>query len=183
MQLNYEIWSFVALLRFDDLIRIRRSNLIFSSEYLKIQVTQSKNDQLREGNAVLVSETDTPLSTVKLVKQYLRTMQIPDDCNKHIFRPMVKGKGATHSLVKDDKHISYTTFRESLKSHLSAIVEDTSIYSTHSLRAGGATKAANSGVNERCLQRHGRWKSISSKNMYIKDSVSHNLEVSKIIQE
>jgi hypothetical protein len=44
------------------------------------------------------------------------------------------------------------------------------MYSSHSLRTGGASKAANSGLNDRLIQRHGLWKSVSSKNMYIDDS-------------
>ncbi len=35
------------------------------------------------------------------------------------------------------------------------------LYSTHSRRAGGATLAANAGVPERQLQRHGRWPTAS----------------------
>jgi site-specific recombinase XerD len=46
--------AFSALLRFDDLIRIRRSDLIFNTGHLKIVVIKSKNDQLREGNEVLI---------------------------------------------------------------------------------------------------------------------------------
>ena len=33
----------------------------------------------------------------------------------------------------------------------------------HSLRAGGATAAANAGVPDRLFKRHGRWKSESAK--------------------
>ena len=47
----------------------------------------------------------------------------------------------------------------------------------HSLCAGGATAAANGGVQDR-LQ-HGRWKSESAKDGYVKDSLQRQLEVSK----
>lgn len=53
---------------------------------------------------------------------------------------------------------------------------------THSLRASGATMAANAAgndVNERCLLRHGRWKSSISKNGYINDSLDKRLSVTK----
>ena len=49
----------------------------------------------------------------------------------------------------------------------------------HSLRAGGATAAANIDVNERCWKRHGRWKSDRAKDGYVLDDVSHMLQVSK----
>ena len=42
---------------------------------------------------------------------------------------------------------------------------DISDFSTHSLRAGGASRsaAAIAGVADRVFQRHGRWKSVSAK--------------------
>ena len=38
--------------------------------------------------------------------------------------------------------------------------------------------AANARVDERCLKRHGRWKTDSAKDGYIKDSVEMRLLVS-----
>ena len=49
----------------------------------------------------------------------------------------------------------------------------------HSLRAGGATAAANAGVPDRLLKRHGRWRSETAKDGYVKDSDKKHLEVSK----
>ena len=49
----------------------------------------------------------------------------------------------------------------------------------HSLRAGGATAAANAGVEDRLFKCHGRWKSETAKDSYVKDSVERRLEVSK----
>lgn len=174
--------AFVGLLRFDDLIRIKRSDLFFYPDFLKILITKSKNDQLRKGNEVLISESSSPTSAIKLLKLYLTRVQIPEECQKYIFRPLVKRK-SQHSLIKDNRHIGYTTFRENLKSNLAGVVEDTSVYSSHSLRSGGATTAANSGSNDRLIQRHGRWRSVSSKNMYIDDNIVNKLEVSKTIQQ
>ena len=52
----------------------------------------------------------------------------------------------------------------------------------HSLRAGGATVAANSNVDERCLKRHGRWKSDTAKDGYIVDSLGKRLMVSRSLE-
>ena len=38
-------------------------------------------------------------------------------------------------------------------------VIDSSAYSSHSLRKGGANAAAKSGIQDNIIQRHGRWKS------------------------
>jgi hypothetical protein len=62
--------AFVRLLRFDDLIRIKRCDLSFSSDHLTIVIAKSKNDQLRKGNEVLISETASPTSSIKLLQLY-----------------------------------------------------------------------------------------------------------------
>ena len=56
---------------------------------------------------------------------------------------------------------------------------DISDFSTHSLRAGGASAAANAGVADRVFKRHGRWKSVSAKNAYINDNLESRLSVSQ----
>ena len=78
-----------------------------------------------------------------------------------------------------NKPISYSTYRESLKKSFRDIVPGISKFSTHSARSGGATLAANSGVPDRNLHRHGRWASTSAKNIYVKNSLASKLEVSK----
>ena len=41
--------------------------------------------------------------------------------------------------------------------------------------------AANSGVSDRVFQRHGRWKSAQSKDMYVDDDLDQRLSVSKFL--
>jgi hypothetical protein len=45
------------------------------------------------------------------------------------------------------------------------------------MRSGGATAAANSDINDRVWKRHGRWKSDSSKDGYVVDSVDMNFDM------
>ena len=75
--------------------------------------------------------------------------------------------------------LSYIRLRELLLSKISQLGYDPTLFSMHSLRAGSATAAANAGVEDRLFKRHGRWKSETAKNGYIKDSVERRLEVSK----
>ena len=56
---------------------------------------------------------------------------------------------------------------------------DPQLFGMHSLRAGGATAAANAGVPDRLFKRHGRWWFESAKDGYVKDSVEKWLSVSK----
>ena len=53
--------------------------------------------------------------------------------------------------------------------------------STHFLRAGGVSAAANAGVPDRVFQRHGRWKSVSAKNGYINDNLETRFSVSQLL--
>ena len=60
---------------------------------------------------------------------------------------------------------------------LKSLGYDPNRYGLHSFRAGGATAAANApGLNDRLFKRHGRWKSESAKDSYVKE---RRLEVSK----
>ena len=51
----------------------------------------------------------------------------------------------------------------------------------HSMRSGGATAVSNASehVSDRCWKRHGRWKSDTSKDGYVVDSLEKRLNVSK----
>ena len=75
--------------------------------------------------------------------------------------------------------LSYTRLRELLLSKISQLGYDPTLFSMHSLRAGGATAAANAGVEDRLFKHHSRWKSETAKDGYVKDSVERRLEVSK----
>ncbi|XP_062566819.1 uncharacterized protein LOC134229117 [Saccostrea cucullata] len=77
-----------------------------------------------------------------------------------------------------NKKLSYTAARENIISRLKEVSSGLNL-GLHSLRAGGATAAVASNVNERCIKRHGRWKCESSKDMYIVDEFENRIAVSK----
>ena len=52
-------------------------------------------------------------------------------------------------------------------------------FGLHSLRAGGATAAANAGVPDRLFKRHGRWLSDRAKDGYVQDDMTRLLSVSR----
>ena len=59
---------------------------------------------------------------------------------------------------------------------------NTKEFGLHSFQAGGATAAANAlELPDRLFKRHGRWKSESAKDGYIKDSEEQRLLVSRKI--
>ena len=118
------------------------------------------------------------LCPIELVSQYFKKGNIRDNCQKYIFRGIITTK--SHSKLRScDKHISYTCVRENVIKGLKNIVAETKLFGLHSLRAGGATAAANLGVNDRLFKKHRRWKSEKVKDGYIHESIETKLIVTK----
>ena len=138
----------------------------------------SKTDKYRAGRTVLIARTGTSLDPVLQLFKYLKSACIPHKSEKYIFRSIhTDKKSGMQKLRPDNKPISYTTIKDILKGELQAIGLDPRRYGTHSLRAGGATAAANQEVPDRLFKIHGRWQSDNSKDRYIKDSIDRRLRV------
>lgn len=75
-------------------------------------------------------------------------------CSDHyIFKLALRSNGID-KLVPQNKKLSFTAAKQNIVNFLKT--PDLNI-GLHSLRSA----AANASVNERCLQRHGQWKSVS----------------------
>ena len=74
--------------------------------------------------------------------------------------------------------MSYSRAHEIVLCAFEAIGLSRRDYGLHSLRAGGASAAANAQVSDRLFKRHGRWKSDKAKDGYIKDNIPSLLSVS-----
>ena len=82
----------------------------FSLKKASWSLRKSKNDQLRKGDEVVISQLSSLACPVKLLKKYLATFKIPPESKDFIFKPISRGKGSC-KLVAPDKPISYSTFR------------------------------------------------------------------------
>jgi integrase len=168
------VLAFAAFLRFDELVKIRRSDLFFKNEFLEIIIRSSKTDQLRMGNSVLVGVTKNRTCPVALLKSYLLLAKIERDSNGFIFRNITNSK----ILRPSNLPMSYSRVRDLILQKFSSIGLNPKLFGLHSLRAGGATLAANSGIPDRLFKRHGRWRSENAKDAYIKDDIRSRLAVS-----
>ena len=74
--------------------------------------------------------------------------------------------------------MTYSRVREVVREALRRLGEEPDAYGLHSLRAGGASAAANAGVEDQLFKRHGRWRSENAKDGYVKDSYESRLSVS-----
>ena len=95
----------------------------------------------------------------------------------NLFRAIVSTKKG--ECLRKGGGLSYSRLRELLLAKIEQLGMDPKLFGMHSLRAGGATAAANAGVPDRLFKRHGRWRSESAKDGYVKDSVERRLSVSK----
>ena len=175
------VLGFAGFFRFSELVNIRRSDIKFFDMYINIFVTRSKTDVYRDGAWVLIARTNSSRCPYNLLKRYLEVAKIQDNnSDEFIFRSVFWSKKQNCYCLRSNKsvHISYTRIREVFLRSLDDIGYDSKKFGLHSMRSGGASAAANNGINDRLFKAHGRWKSENAKDMYVKDSIDRKLSVS-----
>ena len=110
-----------------------------------------------------------------LVQRYFVAASFSADSEEFIFRPLVFLRGTGAYKMRGSVPLSYTRAREIVLSAFDSIGLPKQDYGLHSLRAGGASAAANARVPDRLFNRHGRCKSEKAKDGYIKDNESEEL--------
>ena len=85
------------------------SHIRFCEGFMTIKVDKSKTDQLRQGDEVVIAQSEGNVCPVFLLKEYLHILDISPDSSEFINRPLVKTK-SSYKLVQVDKQISYATF-------------------------------------------------------------------------
>ena len=172
------ILSFTGFLRYDEVSNLMFGDIILFDTHMKIFIEHSKTDQYREGAWVYIAKLDSPVCPVRTLKLYIERADI--SCkNEFLFRAMTFFKKSNlHKIRAKNVAICYSTARSAVMSYLSRIGLDEKLFGLHSLRRGGATEAANRGVNDRIFQKHGRWKTTGVKNGYVDEDLDSLLQVS-----
>ena len=109
----------------------------------------------------------------------MHAAQIPLSSEELLYRPISRVKHG--KKLRASGQLSYSTLRELFKRKLAELGYPAVEFGLHSLRAGGATAAANAGVPDRLFKRHSRWRSENAKDGYVEDSVDKRLSVSRFI--
>ena len=153
---RFWFYLFIYFFRIEEVLHITYGNITFNPGYVAINLDRSKTGQLRKGNEVVISESfGNYVCPVKILRRYLTQIE------RYIVDSGALSKSKSgHKLVSTNKPISYCSIRDYFKSSFKGIDLDVSVFGTHSLRAGGASAAANAGVADRLF--HGRWKSVSA---------------------
>ena len=171
--------AYAAFLRYEELAKLRCCDVNFYPDCLTVCITSSKTDQYREGAKLTVARMGLATCPVAMLEKYFALAELEYSSQEKLFRANMVTKAGER--LRQSGSISYSRLRELLLNKLQDLGYDKWSFSLHSLRAGGATAAANSGVNERLFKRHGRWRSESAKDGYVKDSLEARLSVTKNI--
>ena len=171
------IVSYCGFLRYDELSNVRCKDVeLVSNSHVEIYIVKSKTDQYREGDRVLLSKLDSESCPYNCLSRYISLANIDSKSSDFLFKALYKTKSGVGFRKKCQK-LSYTRTRELLITRLREVCGGFNL-GLHSLRAGGATAAANAGVNDRCWRRHGRWKRDAAHG-YVKDKLADRLSVSQ----
>ncbi|XP_033752191.1 uncharacterized protein LOC117335995 [Pecten maximus] len=172
--------SYAGFMRSAEVLALRRSDIQIRASHMEIFVEHSKTDVYRDGSWIIVSRIcGSRLCPVGNFELYLKLASIVDDSEGFVFRNLTRLNTDTYVLRKLNKPMTYSRFREIFMETFSSVVPDIKKFGLHSLRAGGASAAANAGIPDRLFKRHGRWKSETAKDGYIEDNFRERLNVSR----
>ena len=172
------VTAYTAFLSYNKLARLRCCDVSFCDSFVKIYVYKSKTDVYRDGAYVLLAKTGYVSCPFNQLRRYVSAANLDLSSSLPFFRSLYFHK-ATSTYSLRSTGMSYSRTREIV---LQAFVElgyPKNLFGLHSLRAGGASAAANAGVSDRLFKRHGRWKTDQAKDCYIKDKLDSLLSVSK----
>ena len=167
--------GYAGFFRFSELSQIKACDVKFFPSYASIFLESSKTDQFRDGAWIVIARSDLPTCPVKALEEYISAAQIDLSEDLPLFRALATLR--SKEMVRS-QGISYTRARELVKDAFRGLT-DVSKLSLHSLRAGGATSAANAGIPDRLFKRHGRWASENAKDGYVKDNFNSRLLVTR----
>ena len=171
---------YAGFLRFNDMSNLRCSDIRFENDHIVVKIRSSKTDIYREGREVLIAKGSTIACPYTMLQRYMELAGLSTSSEEFLIRPMFQSKGV-HSLINKNKKISYTRARECIVNKLSLVAPGLKL-GTHTLRASGATSAANvAGLSDRCIKRHGRWKTDQAKDGYICDSLEKKLMITRCL--
>jgi hypothetical protein len=181
-----------AFLRFDDAsqICVHHEMMRFNTDHVQIFIPKSKTDQYMEGAWVVVAKTSGKYCAVSLLQRLLREGHynlVPAHDGVDVgplLRALAPGslrlKQTTGTLLDPIPALSYTTLLKHCKEMCVAAGIQKTI-GLHSFRIGGATAAAAAGVPDRIFKRHGRWKTDSAKDLYVRETLDSALVVSQAL--
>jgi ribonuclease HI len=197
MHVTCLVLAYAGFLRYDDLAKVlvHEDLLRFTATHMEIFIFSSKTDQQFAGSWVVVArEPGSPYCPVRLVEDLLAAggyVSCPERAPGQDLGPLLRAVGrrrardgsrrlqrVTRPLSDPIPAVSDGLLRDRAKA-LCAAAGVTKEVGLHSFRIGGASVAADSGVDERLVMSHGRWRSVSAARGYQRASMAGRLRVSR----
>ena len=160
--------GYVGFLRFNEIVNIKRNEIVFEEKQMKIYISKSKTYQFKKGRWLVISKTGNSTCPVNCLVRYLKAFEIKDDNCDFVFRKASFVKKLSKHVLRKGV-ISYTRAREILLEKLEFIGLDKSKFGLHSLISSWASFAANHSVSEVLLKKHGSRETDFAKDGYIRD--------------
>jgi site-specific recombinase XerD len=145
-------------LRRSELSALEVSDLTFSPEGVRLFIRRSKGDQFGEGQVIAIERTSTDLCPVANLETYLERVGISEG---RVFRAIDRHGNLKAGMT--DQSVALIVKKRASQAGLEGD------YSGHSLRAGFATQAAKSGVEERKIAATTRHKNMDVLRRYIRE--------------
>ena len=170
--------AYAGFLRIDEVVRLRCCDVRFWDEKMELSIILSKTDQLRQGATVPIARSGRDTCPVAMLQKYFEVGKISLSSEERLFRAINKTKKG--ESLRASGSLSYTRLRELILEKFRELGYKEQEFGLHSFHTGGATAAANTpGLSERCIKRHGRWRSEGAKDGYVQDSERRRLKVSE----
>ena len=166
--------AFAGFLRYDELSNLLCLDVKFYPDHFLLFIESSKSDQYRDGAWVPISSSNLITCPLRALKRYADLGEIVFDSDLPLFR----GINGPNAKAKLRSKLSYSRVRELVKEAFKDCIDSTLI-GVHSLRAGGASAAANNGIPDRLFKRHGRWLSEKAKDGHVKDDLKERSSVTR----
>ena len=170
---------YTLLLRYSELSHLSCAHIHNATDHYHFNIPIAKNDQLRSGRSLFLSKTSDSESISKLLEIYMSKANLRLGSNHFLICPL-----RFDSVTKINKvlntPLSYTICREIIKNSVDKLGLDSSLYATHSARAGGATDLAPHATQLE-LQTAGRWNDPRSIGHYVEIPLDRRLELSRCL--
>ena len=171
--------SFAGFFRIKELLSVKLKQIKVFKSHIEVFLTKSKTDQHREGEIVFIARTGTKYCAVSNTLNFLEKAGLDLEKDKEAYLIPTLNRTKEGHIASRYRGISYTRAHEIFRENLKDKNIDVTLYCLHSFRSGGASTAANNGVSERLISKHGRWSADTSRNGYIKDDKEKRLLISK----
>lgn len=162
--------AFTGMLRYDDVKEIMVDSITLTADTLTFFLPKRKNDQYRTGTSIILSAAPgRPYCPVTLTSRLLARAALSGH------RPLFSTGVSPTSYGRDP--LSYSAYSTRLAAAFASVGLDKNKYSSHSLRSGGATTAANAGIPQEDWQEHGGWRNAATAQGYVHTSVERRAAV------